>query len=168
MTHLFDQMPGHSKVWVYQADRPLTLQDIEHINGKLTTFTGNWQAHSQSVKGGHAILHNRFVILAADEQAQAVTGCSIDSSVKVIRELEDELKLSLTNRTLVAYLDKQEQIKTLPLADMKHAAATGQITPNSLIFNNGIVTLAQLSTDWQIPASKSWAKRYFKMASASN
>lgn len=161
----FSQMPNHSKVWIYQANKLLSSQDVKHIEQKLTAFTESWLAHNQQVKGNYKIFHDRFVVIAADEQAQAVTGCSIDSSMKVIRELEENLNLSFTDRTTVAYLNTDNDLQTVALTDMKKAVTDGRITPETIIFNNGITTLAQLKSEWKIAADQSWAKRYFKTAS---
>ena len=39
--------------------------------------------------------YNQFIILMADESIASVSGCSIDSSVGVIREIEKHLSIKM-------------------------------------------------------------------------
>lgn len=112
------------------------------------------------------ILHHRFIILAVDEQQTQASGCSIDSSVAFVKEVEEKFStpgqpLSLFDRSLVAF--KQEDgIYTLPLNEAKKQIAEGIITANVLTFNNLVPTKAQLETDWVIPVKKSWLGKYLQ------
>ena len=77
-----------SKLWIYQANRTFTMGEIFQIEGLLENFTAIWKSHGQPVKGFGTALYGQFIILMADESYTTVGGCSTDSSVHVIKEIE--------------------------------------------------------------------------------
>ncbi len=50
------------------------------------------------------IRNNYFIIIAADEQLNAASGCSIDDSVRVLRTLGAELSIDFFNRNNVPFI----------------------------------------------------------------
>ena len=88
MLYPIQQMPDDSKVWIYQANRQLTLEEIGEMEQLVEGFVEKWEAHKQSVKGFGGIFYKRFIVLMADESVAEVSGCSIDGSVRLIKEIE--------------------------------------------------------------------------------
>ncbi|MCC5944883.1 MAG: hypothetical protein JJT94_08100 [Bernardetiaceae bacterium] len=158
----FDSMPKHARLWIYQADRSFTNSEQDIIRKQVAAFCESWAAHSQPLTASYALLHERFLILAVDEQANKASGCSIDSSVALIKQLEQALQVNLFDRTLVAYLDKEAKLQTLKLAALPQAIDKGVITTETLVFDNLIQLKMQLENEWKVPASQTWLKRYFK------
>lgn len=78
MLYPIQQMPDDSKVWIYQANRQLTLEEIGEMEQLIEGFVEKWEAHKQSVKGFGGIFYKRFIVLMADESVAEVSGCSID------------------------------------------------------------------------------------------
>ncbi len=79
-------------VWVYQVQQALTLNEAFQVEDILKTFTSNWNSHGTPVKG----YANLFFLvsssyLVADETAHGVSGCSTDSSVRVIKDIEKDV-----------------------------------------------------------------------------
>ena len=156
----FDQMPDNSRIWIYQADRQLTAPELTNVRETLNYFTQYWQSHGAEVTASYAILHDRFVVIAADTTQIGIGGCSIDKSVAVMQKLGELLKVNFFDRLQIAYLDEQE-IKTTKLADVKLKVALGEISKQTLVFNNLISEKQQLGQQWQIPAHESFLSRYF-------
>ena len=94
---------------------------------------------------------------SADDVA---SGCSIDSSVKVMRELASELTIDFFDRTAIAFLVENE-IRRFPLGSLKSAFADSHLSQDALVFNNAISTLREYRESWPAPARKSWVNRYF-------
>ncbi len=67
----------------------------------------------------------------------------------------------MTDRGIVAW-SKNKQIHTTPFTKLKEVIDAGDITPDSIIFNNSISTFGEIEKNWQIAAKNSWVKRYFK------
>ena len=74
----FEKQPKSARVWIYQADRALKYQESRFIEKNAKAFCEQWAAHGVALKSSFKILHNRFLILAVDEQANMASGCSID------------------------------------------------------------------------------------------
>ncbi|MBL1280433.1 MAG: ABC transporter ATPase, partial [Fluviicola sp.] len=94
---MFEQLPENSKVWVYQADRELNSSEESFLLENLKIFIQDWAAHGSQLYGDVAIKDMRFVILAVDESKTGVSGCSIDTSVRKIKDLGAEIKVDFFN-----------------------------------------------------------------------
>jgi len=155
----FEQLPGHSRLWVYQSDRALTDAEQQLISTSLQEFCSGWKAHGHPLHTSFRISHDHFIIIAADEQAAGATGCSIDSSVRHLKQLGAQLGIDLFNRGQVAFL-QGDRVDLVPLGGLKAAFADGTVTPASLIFNTLVGTISEFGSDWIIPAGRSWLSRY--------
>lgn len=158
----FNLLPDYARVWIYQAGRPFTPEEkriIEELSGRFLT---EWTAHGNELKAGSSIRHDRFLILAVNEKANGVSGCSIDASVHFIRSLEAQLNISLTDRSKIAWMADQE-VKLTDLKNLKDEIANERITKDTLIFNNLVQTKGALKNQWLIPAGDSWMSKYFNI-----
>ena len=98
----FDSLPGTARIWIYQADRK--LNEGENHNFKRPSFVHeSMDAYQQPLKASFAVLHDYFVVLAVDESYTEASGCSIDSSVAVIRQLCAQLDVDLLGRNKIAF-----------------------------------------------------------------
>jgi hypothetical protein len=153
-----------SRVWIYQASRRFAIPEALHIESLLEDFVPNWKSHGAPVAGYANLFFGQFVVLIADESRVPVGGCSTDSSVRVIRVIEAQTGVHMFDRTTLAFL-KDDKIEMLPMNQLAYAAQHGFISPNTLYFNNTVLTLAQLKDEWLVPAGKTWLKnRFFQTA----
>ena len=90
-----------SKVWVYQSSRPFSDSEIIALNNKLKQFSVQWTAHNQQLLASGNVMYDRFIVLMVDESQTMASGCSIDTSVHFIKQLEQDYKIELFNRTIV-------------------------------------------------------------------
>lgn len=152
-------LSNQSKVWIYQSTTAFTTDEKEMIDKQLHQFVSNWQSHGDEVKGFYKIIKDHFIVMIADDTT-SVSGCSIDSSVAVIRTIESQLGRSLLDKSLIAYEDA-DAIKMIALPEIPKAVEDKSITPDTIIYNNSISTLEQLDQNWKVAAKDSWMKRYF-------
>lgn len=131
------------------------LSEVLAAEEILNAFTAQWQAHGAPVKGFATIFFGQFVVLMADETQTGVSGCSTDSSVRVIKEIEQRFNITLFDRQLLAFVVK-DKIELLPLSQLKYASDNGFLTPETIYFNNTVLTKAELQNNWMIPVSNSW------------
>jgi len=155
----YKNLPSNSRVWIYQSDRGFTQKEIEFIATKAEDFINQWTRHGDDLKGSFTIKYNQFLVLAVDESFNNVSGCSIDSSVRFIKELENELKLDLMNKLNVSFKDN-EHINLVKLSDFQRFAKENKITPETIVFNNMVNTIADFESNWEIAAKDSWHKRF--------
>jgi hypothetical protein len=152
-------LPKHfdpqSRVWVYQANRTFTMGEIFEVEPLLENFVDGWKSHGAKVKGYATVLYGQFVVIMADETATTVGGCSTDSSVHVIKAIEELTGVQMFNRTLLAFYMK-DKVQTIPQAQVNYAIENGLLTMETLYFNNLVNTKSTLETEWLLPISKSW------------
>lgn len=155
----FDSLPDSSRVWVYQSDREFNSTEIKNISDKLAYFVSNWKRHGDDLKASYKIVYNQFVILAVDENYNDVSGCSIDASVHIIKELEKEFGLDLLNKMNVSFKDGVN-INTVSLKDFKEYARLEKINANTVVFNNLVNSKADFNKAWETQAGKSWHAKF--------
>lgn len=155
----FETLEDSARIWIYQAVRKFTESEENTISETLSAFTHAWVAHGNPLRTSFTILKNQFIVLAADENYNSASGCSIDSSVRVIRQLDQQFSLGLFDRTKVAFL-KDGGIEIIPLNELPKTLTEGRWNGNSLVFNNVIELKGQLKNDWIVPAGQTWLKRY--------
>jgi hypothetical protein len=154
----FDSLPPSSRVWIYQADRKLSADDKSFIENHLRAYCDQWGAHGHPLKSSFAIAHDYFIILGVDESAHGASGCSIDTSVKAIRDIAQNTGVDFFNRELIAF--KKDEIVLLPLKSLKQKFELGEWDENTPVFNNVISQKSQLDSQWITPAFQTWLKRY--------
>ena len=156
----FDQLPASARVWIYQASRPFTNPEIEAIRPALARFAEEWTSHGRSLLASAEVLHQQFLVLGLDEQVAGASGCSIDASVRFVAQLEQQLGLELLEKSRLAFV-QNGQVRLLDRRELKAAATSGAIVPNSLYFDNTLATKGELDTRWPRPAGETWLARYF-------
>lgn len=157
----FEELPGHARLWVYQANRTLSKDEVNLMTDITANFVDQWQAHGKSLRASFEVRFDQFLILAVDESYNGATGCSIDSSVQLIRTLEQQLTVSFLDRSKVALL-QEDKVALEPLAELKNLASQGTLTKNTVVFNNSVASMDQYRESWMVPAGDSWLKRYFR------
>ncbi len=158
--HLLPQdFAPSSRVWIYQSNRLLTMGEALQAEDLLNHFAAGWQTHGTPVKGYANLLFGQFMVLMADETAAGVSGCSTDSSVRLVKECEKLFTITLFDRQLLAFIVK-DKVQLLPLSQLQYAADNHFISGDTLYFNNLVQTKAELENNWLVPVKSSWlAKR---------
>ena len=154
----------NSRVWIYQSDRILSPEEVKQIQEKLDGFTSQWLAHGHELLALAEIRYNQFIIISVDEQQVGATGCSIDKSVNLMKQIEQELNINLFNRFALAYRDR-EGIQTVNRNDFEKLIETRIITPETIVFNNLVTTRKELATNWEVAFSNSWHAQIFGLHS---
>jgi hypothetical protein len=161
--HLLDNnLRSDSRVWIYQSNRRFTINEALEIEEKLNEFVSQWKSHGTPVKGSAHLFFGQFIILIADETATGVSGCSTDSSVRLIKEIEQQFEVNMFDRTTLAFIVK-DSIQMLPLNQLQYAIENGFINADTLYFNNLADTKEALQTKWIVPVKDSWLKSRIKM-----
>jgi hypothetical protein len=155
----FETLPDTARLWIFQAEKEFTAQDLTIISTHLQLFTNQWSAHGQPLQASFQIREQRFIILAVSETFHQASGCSIDDSTQAIKEIGKLIHQDLFRRDLVSFRlgDKVEAVK---LSDLKNLFKTGFWNENTLTFNTLVPDKKQLASDWLVPAKNTWLKRY--------
>jgi hypothetical protein len=150
----------HSRVWVYQSDREFTDKEVEAIQQRLNVFTEQWKAHGHQLDAKAEVIYNFFIVITVDEGAANVTGCSIDSSIRIIREIEQAFHVDLLNRFNMGYKIDGKVVVTNK-EDFETLINIKKIGPKTIVFNNMVQTLEEFENKWEVPFEKSWHNSVF-------
>jgi hypothetical protein len=151
---------GDSRVWIYQAPRLFTMSEALAIEEMLEGFVKDWASHGTPVKGYGNLFYGQFIVLMADESATGVSGCSTDSSVRLIKEIERRFGVAMFDRLNLAFWIK-DKVQMVPMAQVPYALQNGFLDADSLYFNNLVQTKDELLRAWIIPMKDSWLKAKF-------
>lgn len=148
-----------TKVWVYQSSKAFNEGDKDLIRKRADEFLTEWNNHGKNISAEYRILYDRFFIFIVDEAKVPASGCSIDSSVRFVKQLEKDLGLDLMNRMKLAYRSGNE-IKIAELNEFKEMVKAHKIGEETIVFNNLVSTLDELNEKWEVPLKDSWHKQF--------
>jgi hypothetical protein len=151
---------SHSRVWIYQSNRLFSLSEALELEKILESFISNWKAHGQPVKGFANLFFGQFIIIMADEEQTTVSGCSTDSSVRLIKAIEEGFKVNLFDRTQLAFYIN-EKIQLLPLSQIDYAITNQFLKADTLFFDHSVSSKNELEERWIVPLSNSWLGRRY-------
>lgn len=155
----FDQLPDHSRLWVYQSNRPFSKSEIELISKSLTEFCNGWEAHGETLATSFKIEFDQFVILAVNENLRGASGCSIDGSVRALKSIQNELTIDLMNRSVAFLINDKVTLYSLPEA--KALLANETIHEDTITFNNSVSSRKDFLQNWKISTKNSaWLAKY--------
>jgi hypothetical protein len=166
-THYKELLPvdfaRDSRVWIYQSPRLFMISEALQIEEMLESCVREWHTHGAPVKGHANLLYGQFIVVMADESASGVSGCSTDSMVRVIKEIEKKFNTPMFDRLNLAFFIK-EKVQMVPLAQLPYALENGFVDEDTLYFNNTVLTKEDLEEKWIIPVKNSWlASRYLRV-----
>ena len=163
----YQDLSPNSRVWIYQSNRELNDQEVSQIQDAGKRFIANWATHGTALHAALEVFYNRFIILFADEAQVKASGCSIDSSVHFMKEVEKAFGVDLFDRMQIAYSNEQiskgtnkQKVETIHMNDLRSQLESGEFSEDVYIFNNLVATKAELESSWNIPLKDSWLFAY--------
>jgi len=155
----FNTLPEESRVWIYQANRSFSEDELKDIQSKLDIFIENWTAHGSDLQAAYTIKYKRFIVLGLNQNLNTATGCSIDASVHFIQQLEKDYNVDLMDKMNVSY-KQGEYVAYKTLTDFRKMAKDRAVSKNTIVFNNLVNNIAEFKENWEVPASESWHSRF--------
>jgi alkanesulfonate monooxygenase SsuD/methylene tetrahydromethanopterin reductase-like flavin-dependent oxidoreductase (luciferase family) len=152
-------MPPYARTWVYKPARDLGQAEQKLVRERGAAFTAGWAAHGSSLDACVDVLHDRFVVIAVDEEQARASGCSIDKSVGFIKQLEHDLNLMLTDRMIVVYED-EGRVKSCRLQQLPDLLRDGVLTADTVVFDDLVSTVGDLRERFRLPLRATWLERY--------
>ncbi len=146
MDKLMLPAPTNHSLFFFPSLTPITENQEKYILEELRNFTSNWKKHGQTVQAFYGILLNRFVWVSVDQSS----GCSIDSLYRTISGLEQELEISLQNRSLVHFL-KNDSVYSIEFTKLKEAFAKGEVDSRTTTFNLLVSSAQNFEKDFMKP-----------------
>jgi len=156
---LFSDLSPATRIWIYQANEPFTTADVPQVEQYLQAFARQWVSHNNKLSTATAVLHERFVILGVDESKAGASGCSIDSSVRFLKDLGAKYNKDLFDRMRFSY-ELDGNVHTCSKDEFAALYAKGDITDDTLVFDTLVKTVADMRQNFQKPLKESWHARF--------
>lgn len=158
----FSSLPPEARLWIFAAERPLAPAEQERLLAAVDEFIEQWSAHGQPLAAARDLRYGQFLMLGVDESQDGASGCSIDAMTRRLGTLERQLGLELQNHAPVLYRTADGVARAArPVFGDK--AKAGEVTPETVVFNNSLTRVGDLSDKWEVPASASWhGKAFFR------
>ena len=142
-SHIPADFNDNSRVWIYQTNRLFLVSEALEMEDMLNDFVVGWNSHGAKVKGYANLFFGRFIIIMADETATGVSGCSTDSSVHLIKSIEEKFNVQMFDRQNLAFVVK-DKIELLPLSQLDNAVENDFINAGTLYFNNTVLSKKEI------------------------
>ena len=154
-------LPDHARVWVFAAECPLETAARDGLLADVDAFLDGWAAHGTPLRCGRDLVEDRFLLIAVDEQAAGVSGCSIDALTRQLRAHEQRLGMALLDNGPVHYRADGRVVR-VTRAQFGALADAGTVTPDTVVFDNTVPDLGAVrSGKWETPARGAWHGRAF-------
>ncbi len=129
----------NSKLWLYQSSRALNATEIQWLNEQLKSFASDWVSHGADLMAVAEVLNPYFIAFAVDLSRANASGCSIDKSVKLVKDLGKELNIDFFNRLKIWSQNDHGEVSLIPFKSIS-------AFPENYIFNPLIDKLGDLNS----------------------
>jgi hypothetical protein len=143
------RLSDDANIWIF----PITpaIADPEAMLRRVDAFLDSWAAHNVPVLAARELREGRFLIVAADKDAEK-SGCSIDRLYALVRMMERELGVSMLDASLVYYRDDDGLVR-----DAKRSELRDRANESTMVFDTTAPTLGDIRRGtWERPARDSW------------
>ncbi|MHB8400372.1 MAG: hypothetical protein ACYDCN_00005 [Bacteroidia bacterium] len=148
-----------NRVWIYLSDKSFDEPSEINLKKDIHNFLLDWSAHGTKLSSSFEILYHQIIVIKADEVQCRAGGCSIDSQINFIKELEKKYALSLLNRLLVAY-KKEDKLAVTPLSNIDSFFSAGFIDKNTLIIDTSISSEEEYNHSFEKPLKETWLNNH--------
>jgi hypothetical protein len=157
----FALLPDEARLWVFASPADIPADRSAELLRRVDEFLEEWHAHGHPVVGGRDWRHDRFLLIAADEAATGVSGCSTDALFRVFKTAERDLGITLLDGSLIWYRDA-DGIASTTRAEFRERVKQGQVTADTIVFDNTAPTVGDARAGrWERPMRESWHARAF-------
>lgn len=149
-------LPDHSRLWIFAADRKLSQEESRELLMTVTNFLESWKAHGAPVASATELQHQQFLVIAANPDVTAPSGCSIDALTRSLQEIGAQHNVNLMNSGQV-YFEDNGEISWTTRPQFKQLARDGRVSLATPVYDNSLTTLgAYRGGNWRLPAERSW------------
>lgn len=161
----FNKLPDNSRIWIYQTNKVISVTEKNQIEEIISQGIEKWNAHGELLNGAFCFKEDYFLVIGVNQSINMPSGCSIDASTHWIKQIKASLGIDYFDRSLIYKSD--EIIKFGNLFMAKKMVESGEIKPNTLVYNTQINSKEDLENRFLVPAIQSQIARYFSLNTVS-
>lgn len=160
---MFPALPASARLWTFTADRMLPADTTDALCSRVEAFLTEWTSHGRAVAAEAAVLHGRFLVVAASLEG-GVSGCGIDSMVHAVEQIGHDLGFGWLDGLHVAYRDEHGEVQAVARPAFRALVRDGVVTAETPVFVTTLDTLGDLrGGGLERPAAEAWHARVFRI-----
>ena len=90
-------------------------------------------------------------------------GTAQDNSIKLMKQLGEELEVDFLNRMIQSYR-KNGKVEIVEMNDFSTLLANNEIDENTIVYNNMVTTKIDFDNNWEVPLKNSWHKQLLEVS----
>ena len=153
----FDDIDKTAKSWVYSLEKKCS-NNIQDLHFFLKNLCENWKSHNQPVRASYIIYEDSFIILFAEN---SISGCSIDSSNKLIREKLNDLNIDIMSNSKIGIFNDDKLVYYDRLS-LINKLKEGKVDIYKKMINTTIQTKEDFNKKWILEINNSWLVNFIK------
>ena len=155
----YESLSDDAKVWVYPASRKFYTSEIQNVAAAIESFVKNWKKNDESFSASYQFLHQRFIVLVADDSESPLKREELDAAVGFILDLQNQYEMELLDKMNVCF-KQGEYVQYKELKEFKKLLKNRAVTGKSIIFDNLVSNNYDFKNHWEIPIEESWYNRF--------
>jgi len=157
----FHALPDDARLWIRATAEPLSDDAREGLLDLLSAFVQDWTSHGHAVDGAAAVLHGRFLVVAAVATGGIeISGCGIDDLAHAIDQAASRVGIEWVPSLHVLYRADDGAVVSASRRAFQTQAEEGVITAETPVFAPSLTTLGALRDgQFEQPARTSWHAR---------
>jgi hypothetical protein len=132
-----------ARLWFYNIPRELTHDEVLLFESLRAQFLMDWNTHGKANHGDVFLIENRLLMVVGWNDFESISGCSIDKSVALIRQLGAMFQLDLMDRMWV-YFQKDGEWRQAKIHQFWAMRKANEVTDDTLILDTTISTYSQM------------------------
>lgn len=162
----FDAVSDRARVWIFGAAAPLDGPQASRVRETIDAFLGGWTSHEQDFPSAATLLHDRFLIVAAEDEAVA-GGCAVDRLFRTVRALRADPGVDFLDTTRIWWREG-DAIRSASRAEFRALAERGAVGEETMVFDTTADRIGSIrSGGWERRAGASWHAGAFPLRRAS-
>jgi len=157
----FNEIPSHSKLWIFPSSRKFYPTEIPDIKKQIENFLSKWKNQGEELKCAYLLNYDRFIIITVDTSNTNLTLETHDLLATFIQQLEKKLNVILLDKINVCY-KQGDFVQYKDIKDFKQLIKNKGVSKKTTVFNNMITSKDELKNHWEINIMVSWLSHLIK------
>ncbi|HEX9983318.1 MAG TPA: hypothetical protein VGF69_08640 [Thermoanaerobaculia bacterium] len=146
-------LSNDARIWIFGISPALDERQSALLLSRIDPFLDQWAAHGTPITSARELREGSFLVVAVDKRSET-SGCSIDKMFGTLKQLEQELAVTILDSTRVFQRDTAGKVAAVPRKEFRSTATADTVVFDVLAERLGDVREGA----WERRAADSWHK----------
>jgi hypothetical protein len=156
----FDELSPNAKIWIFKGQRIFDLDEKVEVEKHLERFMASWLSHESNVRGAYRFFEDQFLLIGAETEEGAPSGCSTDGLVHFIKELSKSIGIDLMDNGSI-FFKKGDSFSKAAFQNISNLVQKGELKENTIVLNSQVAQKKDLQDKLFVEAINFLGPRYF-------